>query len=209
MLFHLRQLLAQCFHTAADVAAVGFDFGFAGSARADAASQPRHLHALAGQTRQHIFELRQLHLELALTAARTQRENIEYQRGAVDHAHIGRLFHILYLCGRQLAVRHDQVDLLLTAQLGHLRQFAAAHIGGALGLWELLGQQEHRLGACALDQLAQLAHGRLRVVAAGVHTHQQCARLFFFITDQFHWIFLIIPINDNGKAFGHLKSRSK
>ena len=168
------------------MAAVRFDLGLAGAARADAAAEARHLDALARQARQQIFELRQLHLQLALLGAGAQGEDIEYQRGAVDDAHIGGALDILDLGGRQLAVRNDQVDLLLTAERGDLLQLARAHIGAALYAGELLRQRDDRLGARALHQLVQLVERRLGIIIPRIHADQQRAGDFFFVTDHFH-----------------------
>ncbi len=66
--------------------AIGFELGFAGTARADAAAQLRHGFAAPGKARQHVFELRQLHLELAFAGAGVAGKNIEDELGAVEHA---------------------------------------------------------------------------------------------------------------------------
>ena len=57
---------------------------FARPARADAAAQPRHLHAVPGQPRQQVVQLRQLHLQPAFAGARARGEDIEDELGAVD-----------------------------------------------------------------------------------------------------------------------------
>ena len=46
--------------------AVGFELGFAGASGSDAAAQPRHGRAVAGQPRQQIVQLRQLDLQAGL-----------------------------------------------------------------------------------------------------------------------------------------------
>ena len=70
----------------ADAPAVGFQFLFARSARADAAAQPRKFFAAPGKPRQQIIQLRQLHLQLAFARARVHGENIQNQLRAVNHA---------------------------------------------------------------------------------------------------------------------------
>ena len=69
----------------ADVAAIGFELGFAGAARADAAAQPRQPAPDADQPRQQIFELRELDLQLAFARARAPGEDVEDQLRAIDH----------------------------------------------------------------------------------------------------------------------------
>ena len=68
-----------------DAAAVGFKLGFAGAAGADAAAQLRHGFAAAGEARKHVFELRELNLQLALARAGVAGKDVEDQAAAVDH----------------------------------------------------------------------------------------------------------------------------
>ena len=55
-------------HAVANPPLVGFEFLFARPARPDSAAEPRKLDALAREPRQHVIQLRQLHLQLAFTA---------------------------------------------------------------------------------------------------------------------------------------------
>jgi hypothetical protein len=55
-------LLLQVPHAARDLPAVGFELCFAWTAGADPAAELRHLHAMAGQPRHHVLQLRQFHL---------------------------------------------------------------------------------------------------------------------------------------------------
>ena len=186
MLLHLGKLVLERLHAAADVAAVGLDLGFTGTSGADAASETGHLDALSRQTRQEIFELSQLDLQLALLGARTQREDIEYQGGAVDDAHVGVVFDVFDLGGRQLAVHHDEVKLLRFADLFDLLELARADEGRAFGALQLLRHGKGRLCACGLDKLLQLRERRLRVKAARIDTDKQRAGDFFFVANHIH-----------------------
>src|SRR3989449_11083463 len=58
-------------------APIHFQFRLAGSASADAPRQPRHRRAVSGEARQEIPQLRELHLQLALTAVRPTAEDVE------------------------------------------------------------------------------------------------------------------------------------
>ena len=69
-----------------DLAAIGFQLGFAGAAGADAAAQLRHRLALAGQARQHVLKLRQLHLQLALAGAGVAGKDVQNQLRPVQNA---------------------------------------------------------------------------------------------------------------------------
>ena len=71
---------------AEDFSAIGFKLGFTGAACADAAAQLRHFYAASGKARQHVFELRQLYLQLAFAAAGVPGEYVEDELRAVDHA---------------------------------------------------------------------------------------------------------------------------
>ena len=181
MLFQLGKLGLERFHAAADMAAVGLDFRLAGTSGADTASQTGHLNALAGQTRQHVFELRQLDLQFALFGTRAERKNIQNQGGAVNDADVGEVFDIFYLRRGKLAVNDNQIYLLRLTNLLDFLQLAGADVGGAFRLLQLLRDRKGRLGAGAFDKLLQLIERRLRVVVAGIDAHQQRARHFFFI----------------------------
>ncbi len=128
-------------------APVGFEFGFAGTAGADAAAQPGHRRAVAGQPRQQIVQLRQLHLQLAFSRAGAARENIQDQLRPVEHLDVQRFFQIALLRGRQLAVEDHRgrfVELDLRLQLFH---FAGADEASP-----------HR--SCGRDWICRLRHSR-------------------------------------------------
>ena len=71
---------------------------FAGAAGADAAAQPRHLGAPAGEPRQQVVQLRQFHLKLALAGARAAGEDIQDELGAVDDRGSASAFSRLRCC---------------------------------------------------------------------------------------------------------------
>ena len=81
---------------------------FARTAGADAAAQARHRRAVAGQPRQQVVQLRQLHLQLAFARAGAAGEDIEDQLRAVEDLDIERLLQIALLGGRQFAVEDDR-----------------------------------------------------------------------------------------------------
>ena len=72
---------------------------------------------LPSESRQKIFELRQLDLQLALVATRSLGKYIEDQLASVDHANVERVFQIALLSGRQIFVQNDQIGMKLL----HLR----------------------------------------------------------------------------------------
>ena len=83
---HVFQILFDFLDAAVDAAAVGFELRLTGAARADAAAQPGHLDAPAGQARQQVVQLRELHLQAAFPGARAAGENVEDQLRAIDDA---------------------------------------------------------------------------------------------------------------------------
>ena len=101
-----------------DPPAIGFELGFAGAARADAAAKPRQRGARAGQPRQQVFQLRQLDLQLAFAGPRPPREDVENQLRAIDDLPADRLFDLPQLRRRQLVVEDDDVDVGLGARGG-------------------------------------------------------------------------------------------
>ncbi len=92
----------------ANAPAVDFQLGFTRAAGADAAAQARQVGPLARQSRHEIFQLRQLHLQLAFVAARPLGEDVEDQLAAVDDANFEGVFQIALLRRRQILVNDDQ-----------------------------------------------------------------------------------------------------
>ena len=86
----------------ADLPAIHFQFGFAGTSRADSAAQTREVFSMAGQSRQPIFQLCKLNLKFAFLRARAVRKDIENQTGTIDDFGIERFLEILRLAGRKL-----------------------------------------------------------------------------------------------------------
>ncbi len=82
-----------------------------GSARADAAAEPRQRVAGADQPRQQVFQLRELDLQLAFARPRAPREDVEDELRAIDDLAADRLFDLPQLRRRQLVVEDDDVDV--------------------------------------------------------------------------------------------------
>src|SRR5713101_6291784 len=86
--------------------AVGLQFLFTRSARADSATEARKLFASACQPREQIIQLRKLHLKLAFAGARVAGKNIEDELGAVNHAATHSFFKIAQLAGGQIMIHN-------------------------------------------------------------------------------------------------------
>ena len=145
----------------ADAPAIGFELGFAGSARADAAAEPRQRVAGADQPRQQVFQLRELDLQLALARPRAAREDVEDQLRAIDDLAADLLLDLPQLRRRQLVVEDDDVDVGFGARRGERLDLAGAEKGRRIGLRPLLQHAQHDLGAGRLGQAGQLVERSL------------------------------------------------
>src|SRR3989442_1525045 len=125
---HAFELALELLHALADHAAVGLELRLTGTARADAAAQALEVLPLADEPRQQVRELRQLDLELALGAARALGEDVEDERGAVDHLDAERLAEVALLDRRERIVGDEQIDAARARGLGHFRDLAAAEV---------------------------------------------------------------------------------
>ena len=96
---------------ALNAAAIGFELGFAGSASADAAAELRHGFAAAGEARQHVFELRELNLELALARAGVAGKDVEDELRAVEDAAGQGGLEVAQLRGRKVVIEENEVGV--------------------------------------------------------------------------------------------------
>ena len=94
-----------------NLAPIGFELRFAGPARADAAAKLRHGFASAGEARQHVFELRQLHLQLALARSGMAGKDVEDELRAVEHAAWQRSLQVAQLRRAQVVIEEHQVGI--------------------------------------------------------------------------------------------------
>ena len=106
---YIFDLLLDVPDAAVDLATVGFKLGFARSAGADAAAELRHFHAASGQSRQHIFELRQFHLQLAFSGAGVVRKNVENELRAIDDAGVDDALDIALLRRGEIVIEENHV----------------------------------------------------------------------------------------------------
>src|SRR5262249_53609334 len=68
---------------------------------------------LPSESRQKIFELRQLDLQLALIAARSLGKNIQDELTAVHHPNLKRILQIALLSRRQFFIDNNQIGVKL------------------------------------------------------------------------------------------------
>jgi hypothetical protein len=111
---------------------VDLELGLARSARADAAAEPAHRLAPAAEPRQQIRELRELDLRLALPAPGVQREDVQDQRGTVDHLDLEPLLEAAELPGRELVVQDHRLGARAVHRIVHLVDLALADERGGV-----------------------------------------------------------------------------
>lgn len=154
-------------------AAVGFQPGFAGAAQADGATAlTLQVRPASYQPRGHVTQLRQLHLQLAFVAARTLREDVQDQPGAVDHTPLQIPLKVALLAGRQGVVDQHQIG---TGGLGcglDLFQLAATDQGRRAGLIDARGERGGHRGARRLCKVGELLHHIVFGRPAGVGLYQ-------------------------------------
>ena len=146
-----------------DFPPVGFKLRFAGTARADAAAELRHLHAAPGQPRQHVLQLRQLDLQLAFARARVPRKNVEDQLRAVDHPPLHNLFDIALLRSAEIVIEKKQVGIHRRGRARNFLELARADQSCGIGPVAPLQNFADNLRARAPRQRAQFRQRFFRV----------------------------------------------
>ena len=172
---HARDVLLQPGDTRPQPPPVGLDLGFARTAGADpaaaghpAAGLPGQRLAPAAQPGQHVLQLGQLDLGLALPAARMLGEDIQDQRGPVDDLDVHHAFQVAQLARGELAVADHRVGACRSDDAGQFARLARAHVGGRVDPAAALDEAVEHLGARRLRQQAQLAQRILRAGQAAL-----------------------------------------
>ena len=96
-------------HAPVNFPAVSFKLSFTRASGADAAAQLRHLNSPPGESRQHVFQLRQFDLQLSFAGSGVLGEDVEDKLRAVDHADIDYLFDIALLRGGEVVIKQNQI----------------------------------------------------------------------------------------------------
>ena len=161
-----------------NAAAIGFELRFARAPRADAAAEPRHLHAEAGQPRQQVLQLRQLDLQPAFARLRAPGEDVENDFGAIDHAPAQNLFEVARLRGREHVVENRDCRADFVARERNLFSLAASDQRGRLGARPLLRRAQHDDGAGRFGEAGQFVEREIGIGAtrgAGEQTDERSA----------------------------------
>ena len=168
---HGFQIALELIDAALDATAVGFELRLAGSAGADAAAQLRHGFAAPGQPRQHVFKLRQLHLQLALAGARVAGKDVEDQLRPVEHAARQRGLKVAQLRGCKVVVEENQVGVGGCGDAGNLLHLAGTDERCGIGARAALQHLGGNLPARAQQQFAKFGERFL-----GIETGEPRAR---------------------------------
>ena len=113
----------------------------------------------SAQARVGVLELGQLDLELGLVGGRAAGEDVQDQLRAVHDLPQRFLLKVADLARGKVVVEDDRRGLKLLAQGLELGDLPLAHVGGAYGLLEPLGDLADDLGPGLFGQGAQLAEG--------------------------------------------------
>ena len=152
---HRVKIALELIDAALNAAAIGFELGFAGPASADAAAELRHGFAAAGEPRQHVFKLSELHLELALARAGVARKDVEDELRAIEDATGQRGFKVAQLRGRKIAIEDNEIGVGGSNDSGDLFHFAGTDEGGGIGARAALNEFGSHLAAGAQEQFAK------------------------------------------------------
>ena len=138
-----RQLPLQPGNFLLHAPAIHFQLRFARAPAADTAPLPREMGPHSGQARQHVVELGQLHLNLALPRPGTLRKNIENEFGAIEHLHIGakNFAKIAALSRRQIVIENYRVGGQSLTAGGNFVGLPLAHKRRCTRCIAFLGQQ--------------------------------------------------------------------
>src|SRR6185503_20323577 len=118
----------------ANPTAVDFELRFARAPRSDAAAEPRQVGPQAGEARQEVLELRQLHLKARLPGTRAAREDVEDEPASVHDLDLEVVLEIAGLPRREIVVEEKERRLLRQREVPHLVHLSLAEErGGADG----------------------------------------------------------------------------
>jgi hypothetical protein len=136
-----RDIPLQLADTGPQPPTVGLQLGLAGTAGTDPASARHPAACLPGQRLapaaepgQHVLQLGQLHLGLALAAAGVLGEDVQDQRGPVDDLDLHHAFQPPKLARGELAVADHGVGAGRRHDAGQLASLARPHVGGRIDM---------------------------------------------------------------------------
>ena len=142
----------------ARAAAGDLQLGLAGSPPADATGEAGEGVVLLAEAREHVLELGELDLELAVAGLGALREDVEDELRAVDDLEVGDRRDGRHLRGREVAVEDEHVGVALEGAEHHLVELALAEHEARVDLIAHLGDlvdDDHTRGAGELAEFTQ------------------------------------------------------
>ena len=140
-----------------DLAAVGFELGFAGAPGADATAELGHRFAASCEAWELVFELREFDLELAFAGAGMAGEDVEDELRAVDDAAGEFCFKVAQLRRGEIVVEEDEVRIGGGDDAFDLFELTASDKCCRIGSWTALNQGCGNLGTGGAGELFELA----------------------------------------------------
>ena len=156
MALHALELGLEALDALADDAPVGLELGLARAPEPDAASDAGEVGPHSGEARQHVFELRQLDLQLGFVAPRPGREDVEDDFGPVHDPNLELALEVGALDRAQLLVEDDQRGAGVGDRGSHLLHFAFADQRRGIGRRDLLRHAAHHFGTGGVHQPGEL-----------------------------------------------------
>src|SRR6185437_3055004 len=126
---------------------IGLELCLTRPAHADAALLPLEVAPAAHQAAADVPQLRELHFELALEAARTLREDVEDEAVAVEHPLTREGLEVALLAGRERVIHQDHVRLTGLGCVLQLLSLAAADEKSRIGPLATAGHRGNGLRA--------------------------------------------------------------
>jgi hypothetical protein len=146
-----------------DLAAVDFEFRFAGTARSDAAPQSRERGARTDQVRLPVAQLGQFDLQLPFARASVLREDVEDEHRAVDNRQRDDFFEVRPLARTQVVEHEQHVGVQRFRALGDLVRLTASDERCRIDVRQLLhdlSDDSHPGGLRQRDEFGEFgAHG--------------------------------------------------
>ncbi len=137
-------------------AAVGLELGLAGAAGADAAAEALEVLPHPAHPREVVFELRELDLELALSADGVLGEDVEDELRAVDDARLELVLERALLRGAELVVDDEHLRLRLRVGLLELVELPFADERARVWARAVLDDLRDRVDPCGARELLEL-----------------------------------------------------
>jgi len=118
----------------------------------------------AREPRQHVLELRELHLHARLAQPGARGEDVEDELRAIHHARARRVLDVLPLRGAQLVVEDEERRAITLDALLELLDLPLAEIGRRVRPVELLRERADDLGARRVGEALELEQVLIEMV---------------------------------------------